>query len=269
MREYELSNGKKIPALGFGTFKIPEGSVVIDAVNDALQAGYRHIDTAAIYGNERGVGEGMRKSGIPREDIFLTSKVWNSDQGYDTTLEAFEKSLERLGTDYLDLYLIHWPKPVSGETWKALEKLYEEGRVRSIGVSNFTIRQLEELLKGVDIVPMVNQVELHPQFPQYELQEYCHTHGIIIESWATLMQGAIFELPLIAELAETYGCTVSQFATIWQLQMGNVPLVKSNRKKRIIENFELPDITISEEDLMRMKAVEGDRIGSDPENFDF
>ncbi len=265
----KLRNQVEIPSLGFGTFQIPDGNDTINAVCTAIEAGYRHIDGAAIYGNENGVGEGIRKSGIDREELFLTSKVWNSDHGYESTLQAFEDSLAKWQTDYLDLYLIHWPKPLNAETWKAMEKLYRDGRVRAIGVCNFTTRQMDELLKTVEIPPMVNQVELHPQFPQYGLQEYCGERGILIESWGPLMQGQIFKVPLIQELAEKYHCTVAQFAVAWQFQLDNISLVKSLNSERIRSNFAVPEITISDEDLERMESLEGNRIGPDPENFDF
>jgi methylglyoxal/glyoxal reductase len=269
VKNYTLHNGVQIPALGFGTFKIDDGPVAVAAVSEALRSGYRHIDTASVYGNEIGVGMGIRESGIPREDIFLTSKVWNSDQGYDSTLRAYEASLERLGTDYLDLYLIHWPKPVSTETWKALERLYAQKSVRAVGVCNFTIRQFDELLEDTDLIPMVNQVELHPQFPQYELMAYCRAKGVLIESWGPLMQGRIFSLPLIGQLAERYHCTAAQFALAWQFQMGNIALVKSIHRDRIKENMEVPDITISQEDLSLLSTIEGQRIGPDPERINF
>ncbi len=268
MREFTLMNGKSLPALGFGTFKIPDDTVA-KTVIDAVNVGYRHIDTASAYRNEKGVGEGIRGCGLSREELFLTSKVWNADQGYEQTLKAFDASLARLGTDYLDLYLIHWPKPLSAESWRAMERLYGDGRIRAIGVSNFTIPMLKDLTEVSEIVPMVNQIELHPQFPQLEMREFCNASNIIIEAWAPLMQGAIFSIPLIKELATSYGCTIAQFATIWQLQMGILPLVKSTHKERMKENIDLSDITITAEDLERMRVLEGDRLGPDPDNFDF
>ncbi len=268
MKDYILSNGKNIPSIGFGTFKIPDEEAP-NVIIDAVDLGYTHIDTASVYGNEKGVGEGLHNCVKEREEIFLTSKLWNADQGYDQTLRAFEESLERLKTDYLDLYLIHWPKPLSKESWKALERLYSEGSIKSIGVSNFTIPMLDELIEASSIVPMVNQIELHPQFPQLELREYCLKHDILIEAWAPLMQGAIFSIPLIGELAKAYDVSIAQFATVWQLQMGTLPLVKSTHKERMVENLQIPDITISHEDLERMRVLEGSRIGPDPDNFDF
>jgi diketogulonate reductase-like aldo/keto reductase len=263
-KRYTLANGVSIPALGFGTFLIPEGETSVNAVRTALETGYRHIDTAKIYRNERSVGEGIRESGVDRADIFLTSKVWNDEQGYDTTLKAFDDSLKRLGTDYLDLYLIHWHTDKSIETWKALEKIYRDGRAKAIGVCNFTIKHLEELEKHAEIMPMINQVELHPQLPQYELQDYCKKKNIQIEAWGPLMQGQIFDKPLARQIAEEYRCSVAHLAIIWQLQQGNVALVKSEKPERIRDNYHFPDITLRPEDLERMSALEGERIGMHP-----
>ena len=199
---FELHNGVQMPYFGLGVYQSDDGSEVINAVKAALNHGYRHIDTAAIYHNEEGVGTGIRESSVKREDVFLTSKVWNIDQGYDTTLKAFEASLERLGTDYLDLYLIHWPKgELSKETWKALEQLYKEERVRAIGVSNFLQNHLEDLLPSVEIVPMVNQMEFHPYLVQQDLIDFCVSKNIQYEAWSPLMQGQIFDLDVMKDLA--------------------------------------------------------------------
>ncbi|MCG8685049.1 MAG: aldo/keto reductase, partial [Desulfobacterales bacterium] len=240
-----------------------------NAVQAAIETGYTHIDTAAIYGNEKGVGEGIRRSGTKREDLFLVSKVWNDRQAHDDTLAAFQESLDRLGTDYLDLYLVHWPKPLSGECWSALEKLHRDGKARAIGVCNFTPGQMDELLKTAEIVPMVNQVELHPQFPQHELQAYCREKGMLVESWGPLMQGKIFGIPLVEDMAARHGCTVAQLAVAWQFQQDNICLVKSVSPQRIRENFQVPDITFDSADLELLAGLEGDRVGADPENFDF
>lgn len=270
MQKYQkLNNGVEIPSLGFGTFKIPDGEAAENAVARAIETGYRHIDTAAIYNNETGVGRGIAAGGVPRKDLFVVSKVWNDRQAYDDTLAAFDESLKRLNTDYLDLYLIHWPKPLSSECWRALERLYAEKRVRAIGVSNFTVAQMERLLETAEVVPAVNQVELHPQFPQYGLQDYCASKGIVMESWGPLMQGAVFSVPLLQELAKKYSCTVAQFAVKWQLRQDNICLVKSVHEERIKANFQVPDFTIDEADLLKLKELEGPRIGADPENFNF
>ncbi|WP_055668985.1 aldo/keto reductase [Desnuesiella massiliensis] len=265
-----LSNGVKMPWLGFGTFKVPEGKVVEEAVKEALRLGYRHIDTAAIYKNEEGVGQAIKDSRVPREEIFLVSKVWNTDQGYESTLKAFETSLKKLQTDYLDLYLIHWPKALNKETWKALEELYKEGRVKAIGVSNFKLHNLEELLEDAEIIPMVNQVEFHPQFPQTEIMEICKKHNIQLEAWGPLMQGKIFEIPLMRELAEKYNKTISQIALRWDLQMGVVTIPKSITPERIKENMNIFDFEISKEDMDRIAQLNiGERVGPDPDHITF
>lgn len=265
-----LSNGVKMPWLGFGTFKVPEGKVVEEAVKEALRLGYRHIDTAAIYKNEEGVGQAIKDSRVPREEIFLVSKVWNTDQGYESTLKAFETSLKKLQTDYLDLYLIHWPKALNKETWKALEQLYKEGRVKAIGVSNFKLHHLEELLEDAEIIPMVNQIEFHPQFPQTEIMEICKKHNIQLEAWGPLMQGKIFEIPLMRELAEKYNKTISQIALRWDLQMGVVTIPKSITPERIKENMNIFDFEISKEDMDRIVQLNiGERVGPDPDHITF
>lgn len=265
-----LNNGIKMPWVGFGTFKVENGQRTIDSVKEALKAGYRHIDTAAIYKNEEGVGIAIKESGVKREDIFLTSKVWNDDQGYDSTLRAFEESLKKLQTDYLDLYLIHWPKPLNKETWKAMEKLYEDGRIKAIGVSNFKVHHLEDLLSSAKVVPVVNQVEFHPRFPQKEVREFCIKHNIQLEAWGPLMQGKIFEIPLMKELAEKYNKTISQIALRWDLQMGVVTIPKSITPDRIKENAGLFDFELSKEDMDKIDSLDtGERIGPDPDNIAF
>ena len=265
----KMANGVEIPSLGFGTFQIPDGAPVAAAVRTAVETGYTHFDCAAIYGNEDGVGLGLKQSGIEREKLFLTSKVWNDRQTFNDTLDAFQETLDRLGTDYLDLYLIHWPKPLSGECWSALEKLYEEKKVRAIGVCNFTARQLDELLATAKVTPMINQVELHPQFPQNELQSYCSSKNILVESWGPLMQGKIFSLPLMKELADKYNCSIAQLAVAWQFRQDNIALVKSAKPERIQSNFIVPEIPFTDEDLAQIAAIPAQRIGPDPENFDF
>ncbi|MHC1750877.1 MAG: aldo/keto reductase [Cellulosilyticaceae bacterium] len=265
-----LNNGIKMPIVGFGTFKVEDGMQTVEAVKHALQTGYRHIDTAAIYNNEEGVGEGIRKSGVPREEIFLVSKVWNSDQGYEKTLEAFELSLKKLGTDYLDLYLIHWPKALNKETWKALEHLYKEGRVKAIGVSNFKEHHLEELLEVATVKPMVNQVELHPQLAQPELVAYCKAQDIQIEAWGPLMQGKVFEIPLMKELAQKYNRTVAQLTLRWGIQKDTVVIPKSINPSRIEGNFDVFNFEITPEDMARIETLNtGERIGPDPDNITF
>ena len=268
---FELHNGVQMPYFGLGVYQSEDGSEVINAVKAALDHGYRHIDTAAIYHNEEGVGTGIRESSVSREDVFLTSKVWNTDQGYDSTIKAFEASLERLGTDYLDLYLIHWPKgELSKETWKALEKLYMEERVRAIGVSNFLQHHLEDLLPSVEIVPMVNQMEFHPYLVQQDLIDFCTSKNIQYEAWSPLMQGHIFELDMMKDLASKYNKTIAQVVLRWDLQKGVITIPKSSKPERIKANANLFDFELSDEDVQLLDSLEkGKRFGPDPNNFDF
>lgn len=268
---FELNNGVQMPYFGLGVYLSKDGSEVINAVKEALNHDYRHIDTAAIYNNEEGVGKGVQESNVDRKDIFLVSKVWNTDQGYDSTLKAFDASLERLGTDYLDLYLIHWPKgELSKETWKALEKLYKEKRVRAIGVSNFLQHHLEDLLTSAEIVPMVNQMEFHPYLVQQDLIDFCKSKGIQYEAWSPLMQGNIFDLDIMKNLASKYNKTIAQIVLRWDLQKGVVTIPKSSKKERIIANSDLFDFELSEEDVQLLDGLDkGKRFGPDPDNFDF
>jgi diketogulonate reductase-like aldo/keto reductase len=236
-------------------------------VKTALATGYRHIDTAAAYNNEESVGRAIRESGVPREEIFVTTKVWNSRQGYETTLEAVEDSLEKLGFEYVDLYLIHWAvKGKYKDTWRALEKLYADGRVRSIGVSNFEIHHLEDLLEDAKVVPAVNQVECHPLLTQYELQEYCESKGIRITAWSPLMRGNI-DVPLLKELAAKYGKSPAQIILRWDLQRGLITIPKSVTPERIRENADIFDFELSEEDMRAINGLnENRRFGSHPDN---
>jgi len=268
---FELHNGVQMPYFGLGVYLSKDGNEVIHAVKDALNHGYRHIDTASIYDNEEGVGQGIRESEVDRKNVFLVSKVWNNDQGYDATLRAFDASLKRLGTDYLDLYLIHWPKgELSKDTWKALERLYKEKRVRSIGVSNFLKHHLEDLLPSVEIVPMVNQMEFHPYLVQQELLDFCNANNIQYEAWSPLMQGHIFDLEVMKEMAHRYNKTIAQIVLRWDLQKGVVTIPKSSKKERIIANADLFDFEISEADMKALNALDrGKRFGPDPDNFDF
>ncbi|MBO0330967.1 aldo/keto reductase [[Muricauda] lutisoli] len=268
---FELHNGVQMPYFGLGVYLSKDGSEVINAVKEALNHGYRHIDTASVYDNEEGVGQGIRESNVDRNDMFLVSKVWNTDQGYDSTLRAFDASLERLGTDYLDLYLVHWPKgEISKETWKALEKLYKEKRVRAIGVSNFLQHHLEDLLTSAEIVPMVNQMEFHPYLVQQDLIDFCNSKGIQYEAWSPLMQGNIFDLDIMKDLASKYNKTIAQIVLRWDLQKGVVTIPKSSKKERIIANSDLFDFELSEDDVQLLDGLDrGKRFGPDPDNFDF
>ncbi|MBN2981512.1 MULTISPECIES: aldo/keto reductase [Cohnella] len=271
----KLRNGVDMPWLGIGVFQVQEGSELVKALRSAVKLGYRSIDTAAIYQNETGVGQGIREAlaetGLARESLFVTSKVWNTDLGYEQTLAAYEASLQKLGLDYLDLYLIHWP--VEGkykEAWKALETLYNRGKVRAIGVSNFQIRHLEELKESAEIVPMVNQVEFHPLLTQEPLRAYCEERGIQMEAWSPLMQGQLLDHPLLAELAAKYGKTAAQIILRWDLQHGVVTIPKSTKETRIAENANVFDFELAKDDMKRIDALnENRRVGPDPENFDF
>jgi len=265
-----LQNGVAMPWFGLGVWQTPEGKVVEDSVRFALEAGYRHIDTAALYGNEVGVGNAIRQSGVPRQEIFVTSKVWNSDQGYDSTLKAFDATQEKLNLGTLDLYLIHWP--VAGkyqDTWRALERLYAEGRVRAIGVSNFQSHHLDALLAKATVGPMVNQVELHPLLSQTDLTQYCQSHGIQIEAWSPLMQGHL-DQPMLAALAEKYQKTKAQIVLRWDLQREIVTIPKSVHQDRIIENADVFDFELAEEDMQTIDEMNrNQRFGPDPDHFDF
>lgn len=266
----ELLNGVRMPRLGLGVWRSKEGSETENAVSAALQAGYRMIDTAALYENEASVGRAVRSSGLPREEVFVTTKVWNSDQGYDSTLKAFHTSLDKLGLEYVDLYLVHWPvKGKYKETYRALETLYEEGKVKAIGVSNFLVHHLEDLMGACRIKPMVNQVEMHPRLTRKPLLEFCKREGIQAESWRPLMQGG-FDIPLLQELAVKYGKTPAQILIRWHLQLDVVTIPKSANAGRIRENAAVFDFKLSREDMERIDGLNEDhRFGADPDNFDF
>lgn len=265
-----LHNGVKMPWIGLGVFKVNEGSEVINAVMAALKHGYIHIDTAAIYQNEEGVGQAIKESGIPREELFLTSKVWNDDQGYDTTLQAFETSIKKLQVDYLDLYLIHWP--VAGkykDTWRALEKLYNEGKIRAIGVSNFHLHHLKDLLSEADIKPMVNQIEYHPHLTQKEIHDFCKQEGIQLEAWSPLKRGVLLDEPTLIEIGKKYNKTPAQVIIRWDLQNEVVTIPKSIKEHRIIENANVFDFKLTEDEIQQINELNKDeRIGTNPEKYD-
>ena len=252
-------------------FKLEEGEEVANSVTWALEAGYRSIDTAKVYGNERGVGKALKESNVPRENVFLTTKVWNSDQGYDETLSAFDKSLELLDVEYIDLYLVHWPvKGKYVETWKALEALYKEGRVRSVGVSNFLQHHLQDVLESSSLVPMVNQIEFHPRLQQPDLQAFCKEHNIQLEAWSPIMKGRVLDIPELNEMGTRYGKNAVQVTLRWLLQKGIVSIPKSAKRERIISNVDIFDFALTPDDMAKMDSLDtGERIGPDPDNFDF
>lgn len=266
-----LHNGVKMPWFGLGVYKVQEGEEALQSVKAALKAGYRSIDTAALYQNEESVGQAIKESGVPREELFITTKVWNTDQRNDSVLEAFEISLKKLGLDYVDLYLVHWPvKEKYRQTWKVLEKLYKEGRIRAIGVSNFKIHQLEDLISGAEVKPMVNQVELHPLLAQPELRNYCKKQGIQIEAWAPLGQGRLLEHPVLKEIAAKHNKSAAQVILRWDLQNEIVTIPKSVNESRIIENADIFDFALTIEDIEKINALnENKRFGADPDNFTF
>lgn len=270
-----LNNGVKMPWLGLGVFKAQEGNEVIQAVKAAINHGYRSIDTAAAYNNEEGVGQAIAESisagVISREDIFVTSKVWNSRQGYETTLAAFDESLHKLQLDYINLFLVHWPvKGKYKDTWRALEKVYAEGKVKAIGVSNFQVHHLEDLLQDAQVVPAVNQVEFHPLLAQEELRSYVKNKGIQLEAWSPLGQGNLLNHELLQKIAAKHGKTTAQIILRWDLQLEVVTIPKSVTESRIIENADIYDFQLDAEDIAAIATLnENKRFGSDPDNFNF
>ncbi|GLX47343.1 aldo/keto reductase [Streptomyces sp. MB22_4] len=267
-----LNNGVEMPQLGFGVWQVPDDEAE-RAVGTALEAGYRSIDTAAVYGNEEGTGRAIAASGLPREEIFVTTKLWNSDQGYDATLRAFDTSLGKLGLDHLDLYLIHWPLPARDlyvDTYKALEKLYADGRVRAIGVSNFLPEHLRRLAEETSVIPAVNQIELHPHLQQHAAREYHEEQGIRTEAWSPLGQGkGLLEVPAIVAIGQKHNRTPAQVVLRWHIQQGTIVIPKSVTPSRIKENIEVFDFSLDEEDLAAIGALNEDRrLGPDPATFD-
>jgi 2,5-diketo-D-gluconate reductase A len=266
-----LHDGVQMPQLGFGVFQIPPEETQ-EKVEEALAAGYRHVDTAAAYRNEAGVGAAIAAGGVQREDVFVTTKLWNSAQGYDSTLAAFEKSLERLGTGHVDLYLIHWPLPSRDlflDTWRAFERIKEEGGSRSIGVSNFRVEDLERLETDAEQRPTVNQIELHPRLQQAELRAWHADHEVVTEAWSPLAQGGLLEDGTIETVAAHHERTPAQVILRWHLQLGSVVIPKSATPSRIRENFELFDFALSEDDMAAIERLDaGARVGPDPGTFD-
>jgi methylglyoxal/glyoxal reductase len=263
-----LNNGVKMPWLGLGVWQSTPGRETEQAVRWALEIGYRHIDTATVYENEADVGKAVGSSGIPRESLFITTKVWNTDQGYASTMKAFDASRRKLGVDVVDLYLVHWPiKGRFAETWKALEKLYADGKTRAIGVSNFLIHHLEELLAGCSVTPAVNQVEFHPLLVQKDLLDYDEANGIRHEAWAPLTRGRMFANPALQAMARKYQRTPAQIILRWDIQLGVVTIPKSVHRERIVENSRIFDFELSKDDVLKLASLEsGERIGWHPDS---
>ncbi|AZM49560.1 oxidoreductase [Streptomyces sp. WAC 06738] len=265
-----LNNGVTMPQLGFGVWQVPDAEAET-AVRTALDAGYRSIDTAAIYGNEAGTGKALTGSGLPREELFVTTKLWNSEHGYDAALRAFDDSLRRLGLDHVDLYLIHWPAPAKDkylDTWRALEKLYADGRARAIGVSNFQPAHLQRVLDEGTVVPALNQVELHPDFAQADVRAFHAAHGIATEAWSPLGQGkGLLDEPVLRELGEKHGRSPAQIALRWHLQLGNVVIPKSVTPSRIRENIDVFGFELDDADMAAVAGLDaGNRIGDNPDD---
>jgi len=265
-----MNDGHSIPQLGLGVYKVAD-AVAADTVQVALEAGYRHLDTATLYENERGVGQGVARSGVDRADLFVTTKVWNDQHGYDQTMRAFDESLTKLGLDYVDLYLIHWPAPRQDkylDTYRALEALRADGRARSIGVSNFHTHHLDRLLQNTAVVPVVNQVELHPWLPQTAVRAYDAAHGILTEAWSPLARGRAIGNPLLDEIGAKHGRSAAQVVLRWHVELGNVVIPKSVTPERIRANLDVFDFALDEEDRSRIGSLDsGERTGKDPDDL--
>ncbi|MDR2118177.1 MAG: aldo/keto reductase [Tannerellaceae bacterium] len=258
---FKTANGVEIPCIGFGTWQTPDGQVAADAVNYALKAGYRHIDTADVYGNEAGVGRGIAESGLLRKEVFITTKLWNTKRGYEPALKAFGESMRKLNVEYVDLYLIHWPANKNGwektnaDTWRALETLYKDGRIRAIGLSNFLTHHIEALLDTAEIQPAVNQMEFHPGYMQDDTLAFCQANRIVVEAWSPLGTGRLLDSPLLGEVAARYGVSVARLCIRWCLQNGTLPLPKSVTPARILENADVFGFSISEEDMHTLNSL--------------
>ncbi|MGE7676079.1 aldo/keto reductase [Lysinibacillus sp. NPDC094403] len=276
MRNVTLNNGFEMPLIGYGVFRVPDGDDLAEAVKTAIAKGYRSIDTAQVYRNEESVGRGIRaaidEGLVTREELFVTSKVWNDGLSYEETLAAYDNSLKKLGLDYLDLYLVHWPGIDTNyvDVYKALEKIYQDGRVRSIGVSNFHVHHLENLLKETSVVPVINQIEFHPHLTQEEVRAYCKEKGIQVEAWSPLMNGSLLEESLIQQLASKYGKTPAQIVLRYDVQHDVVTIPKTMTPTRMTENLTVFDFALTEEEMAQLDALnDGLRCGPDPEKFNF
>ena len=275
VKDIQLNNGKEMPKIGYGVFRVDEGKELEDAVVTAIRSGYRSIDTAAIYGNERSVGKGIRKAIeselVTREELFVTSKLWNNHSSYDETITAYNQTLEKMGLDYLDLYLIHWPgQDKYLMPWKALENLYQEGRVKSIGVSNFQVNHLENLLSHSEIIPVINQIEFHPKLTQSEVRAYCLQHNIQVEAWSPLMNAELLNNEKVREIASKHGKSAAQVILRWDIQHGVITIPKSMTPSRIKENISLFDFSLTDEDMKQLNDLnENLRNGPHPDKFDF
>lgn len=275
---YVLSNGNKIPCVAFGTWKLPEADTSVDIIKTAIDCGYRHIDTAFSYYNEVSVGKAVRTCGLKRNELFVTTKLSNGGHGYESTLKEFEMSMSNLDIDYVDLYLIHWPRPLSIRdkwkelnegTWKAFEELYKAGKIKAIGVSNFLENHLEAILDIATIAPMVNQLELHPQYVQRDIVGYCKDRRMIVEAWSPLLKG-YFDYPILQDLAKKYNKSVAQILLRWSIQHGFLPLPKASTRERMLENADIFDFTLSDEDIEAMKVLEEfGRTGAHPDTTEF
>jgi len=266
----QMNDGRAIPQLGFGVWQVPD-DVVTDATLAAFECGYRHVDTAALYYNEGGVGRAIAASGLPRDELFVTTKVWNTDHGYDKTMAAMDKSLGLLGLDYVDLYLIHWPSPATGDyvdTWRAVLALQEQGKTVSVGVSNFHVPHLRRIIDELGVLPVLDQVELHPWLPQSEVRAFNAQHGILTEAWSPLASGGLLDEPSLAQIGAKYGKTPAQVMIRWHLEIGNVVLPKSVTPERIRQNIEVFDFGLDEEDFAVIAALaSGKRTGPNPDEF--
>ncbi len=276
---YKLVNGVEIPCIGFGTWQTPDGDVAVSSVRCAIESGYRHIDTAQVYGNEASVGCGIKESGVSRDRLFITTKLWNTKHSYDLVMSSFEESMEKLGLEYLDMFLIHWPNPIgfrdhwqkaNAESWKAMEELYKAGRVRAIGVSNFRQHHIEELLKTATVAPMVNQIRLCPGDTQDAVVDYCRKQGMLLEAYSPLGVGRVFDVPEMKEMAEKYNRSIAQVCIRWSLQRGYLPLPKSVTPSRIADNLKVFDFELSEDDVEKIASLTGCAgLESDPDKTNF